>query len=502
MSNRAPPDFAAREVAEVRDRRFVGRLARTGTQSHPSQTLVTVHTQRTSDMQILTTGQRLTLPSPQVQLQLKGAATASVVVTFTVQGRAFGVDLAERPLGELLRIPQAGRLSLDLALLPAEVQTVAVFQRAGASGEVTVSSGPEQYGYGSSAEAGQAGGHLRLVEFYRRDGGWKLYAAGESVSPLEKVDPRLQTLIAQAQASRPAPAASTTTPLDTARPGGTSVSPSPLTLNKQATQANLLSLAKEQAPAMVPVIEQAKLTLQKAGLDTLTFEVVLVLDVSASMTPLFKTGQVQRLVERSLAVAARLDDNGEVPVTLFGTHARGGGTVDLGNISSYVKKMHFDYDGDTRYAPAIRQVISDAAEATWPTLVLFVTDGENSDHQEAEAAMTAASPQPVFFKFLALGSGPFRFLEKLDTMPGRTVDNANFAQIEHLSRTDDAELFRLISEEISDWIPAATKAGILDAHGRPTRWYPAPKGPAPRVEPPKEKLTIGKVVLGILDLFT
>jgi hypothetical protein len=446
-------------------------------------------------MQILQTGQRLSLPSPQLQLQLSGEAASGLIVASDAQARPLMLELAHRPAGQLVRVPQAGQLSLDLASLPATVQTVAVlYGPGGQASEVLLNSGNERYGY----ESPVGDTYTRLMEFYRRDGGWRLYAAGEAVGSLQQVHASLPEMLRQAVqlTEQPAPRAPSappppSQPLNTARPTTASVpsTPSaPLSLNKQAAQAKLLSLAKDQAPAMVPVIEQARLTLQKAGLDTLTFEVVLVLDVSASMTTLFKTGQVQRLVERALAVAARLDDNGEVPVTLFGTSARDGGTIDLSNIQGYVRGMHFNFDGGTIYAPAIRQVVKNAAQSTWPTLVLFVTDGENSDPREAEAAMTQVSSEAVFFKFLALGDGPFRFLEKLDTMPGRAVDNANFAQIRDLARTGDAELFSLISQEISDWIPAATKAGILDAHGRPNRGTrpvpprstpasPAPTGP-------------------------
>ena len=444
-------------------------------------------------MQILQTGQRLSLPSPQLQLQLSGEAASGLIVASDAQARPLILELAHRPAGQLVRVPQAGQLSLDLASLPTTVQSVTVlYGPGGQDSEVLLNSGSERYGY----EAPAGGAYTRLMEFYRRDGGWRLYAAGETVGTLQQLHAGLPEMLRQAmqlsEQSAPRPPAvqaSPSQPLNTARPTPapalTTTPSTPLSLSKQATQAKLLSLAKDQAPAMVPVIEQARLTLQKAGLDTLTFEVVLVLDVSASMTSLFKTGQVQRLVERALAVAARLDDNGEVPVTLFGTSAREGGTVDLTNIQGYIRSMHFDFDGGTIYAPAIRQVVKNAAQATWPTLVLFVTDGENSDPREAEAAMTTASSEAVFFKFLALGGGPFRFLEKLDTMPGRVVDNANFAQIRDLARIGDAELFSLISQEISDWIRAATKAGVLDAHGRPNRGTrpvpprPTPAGPAP-----------------------
>ncbi|ULH16973.1 VWA domain-containing protein (plasmid) [Deinococcus sp. KNUC1210] len=418
-------------------------------------------------MQILQTGQRLTLPDPRLQLQLSGAAANGVIAAFTAQGQPTTVDLAEHPLGDLLSVPQAGQLALDLSRLPAAVQTVTILYAAGAAGEVLLTSGSERYGYEGPATT-QA---VRLMEFYRRDGQWRLYAAGEEVGSFARVHAELPGLLSQAttrmqtlkaQAARPpAPA------VDTVRPP--SPSAPPLTLNKRETQARLLTLAKDQAPGMVPLIEQARLTLEKRGLDVLTFEVKLVLDVSASMMSLFQSGQVQRLVERSLALAARLDDNGEVEVTLFGTHARSGGNVLLSNIQGYVHSMRFQYDGGTKYAPAIREMIAQQRGAQHPLLVLFITDGEAGDQTQATQALRDASHLPIFFKFLALDSGNerFSFLEQLDTMPGRVVDNANFARIQNLSRLPDTTLFELLTEEIDQWLPAAKAAGVLDGRAQP-----------------------------------
>ncbi|GGR28931.1 VWA domain-containing protein [Deinococcus ruber] len=440
-------------------------------------------------MQILQTGQRLTLPDPRLQLQLSGAAATAVVVAFTAQGQPLSVDLAEQPLGELLSVPQAGQLALDLSRVPAAVQTVAILHAAGAAGEVLFSSGSERYGYEGTAGT-QA---VRLMEFYRRDGQWRVYAAGEDVGRFERVHPELPGLFSQAsaraqtlkaQAARP-PAPS---PVNTVRPS--SASTPPLTLSKRETQARLLTLAKDQAPGMVPLIEQARLSLEKRGLDVLTFEVKLVLDVSASMMSLFQSGQVQRLVERSLALAARLDDNGEVEVTLFGTHARSGGNVLLSNIQGYVHSMRFQYDGGTKYAPAIREMIAQQRGAQHPLLVLFITDGEAGDQTQATQALKDASHLPIFFKFLALDSGNerFSFLEQLDTMPGRVVDNANFARIQNLSRLPDATLFELLTEEIDQWLPAAKAAGVLDGRAQPLGGQPggAP-GPGGGPTPPDNR---------------
>ena len=125
-------------------------------------------------MQMLKTGQRLTLFSP--RLQLSGTACAAVAVALDVAGRAVNVDLAEHPLGTLFRGPQAGQLSLDLASLPADVRTVAVFNSSGTSGEIFVTCGAEQHSHESPGDAAQAGTQVRLVKFYRRGGEWKLTA--------------------------------------------------------------------------------------------------------------------------------------------------------------------------------------------------------------------------------------------------------------------------------------------------------------------------------------
>ncbi|MGY2895554.1 VWA domain-containing protein [Deinococcus sp. UYEF24] len=432
-------------------------------------------------MQTLQRGQRLTLPNPRLQLRLSGAAALGLFVAFDARNQPITLETAEQPPGKLVRRLPSGEYGLDLSQLPPEVESVSLLHGGGPESGVTVGDGSDSYRFDTPADR-QSGTMTRLTEFYRRGGQWKLYAAAENVGTLEQLHPALPGLLVQAKAAPITPPATPpavrppNSSLNFDRPRSVSVGPAgppapstPLTLNKQATQAKLLSLAKDQAPGMVPLIEQARLTLEKRGLDALTFEVKLVLDVSASMTNLFQSGQVQRLVERSLALAARLDDNGEVEVTLFGTRARSGGTVLLGNIGSFVQQMHFQYDGGTRYAPAIREMITQQAQAAHPLLVLFITDGEAGDIREATQAIKDASHLPIFFKFLALDSGneSFSFLEQLDTMPGRVVDNANFARIRGLKSMPDPQLFDLLTEEIDQWLPAAKAAGVLDGRARP-----------------------------------
>jgi len=404
-------------------------------------------------------GARFTLPGTPIPFRLTGTALAGVFRSLDASGHQVALDAPEWPISGLL---QGG--TFTLAALPATTTSVHLLCPAGqASLELDLPDGQQRF------TADLSGASL-LAEFYRKDGDWKFAARAEPQGTPED----LTFLLNQARSLH-----------RLLHPGGPGTAPAEgLSLHKQNAQRTLLSLAKQQAPGLVPVIEQARLSLEKAGLDHLTFEVRLVLDKSGSMSGLYHSGQVQRLIERALAVAARLDDDGQVPVTLFNTQVEDKGTVDLSSIGTFVRRMAYQPDGGTDYAPAIREVVQQARDAHWPTLVLFITDGENGDPREAEAAMKDASSEAVFFKFLALGDGPFRFLERLDTMPGRVVDNANFAQIGDLASTSDAELFRLIGQEITDWMRAAGQAGLLDAERRPARRPQSPGGAPPSPTPP------------------
>jgi len=111
-------------------------------------------------MQILQTGQPLSLPSPQLQLQLSGEAASGLGVASDAQARPLILELAHSPAGQLVRVPQAGLLSLNLASLPATVQTVAVlYGPGGQDREVLLGSGSEKYGY----EGPASGAYTRLI---------------------------------------------------------------------------------------------------------------------------------------------------------------------------------------------------------------------------------------------------------------------------------------------------------------------------------------------------
>ncbi len=87
--------------------------------------------------------------------------------------------------------------------------------------------------------------------------------------------------------------------------------------------------------------------------------------------------------------------------------------------------------------------------------MLFVTDGDNHDPPEAEKAIVQASKSPIFWQFVGIGKGKFSFLEKLDTMSGRFIDNANFFALNDIGSISDDELYKRMLTEFPSWLREA-----------------------------------------------
>ena len=101
----------------------------------------------------------------------------------------------------------------------------------------------------------------------------------------------------------------------------------------------------ENTPGMVNLIKAAAVSLEKRGLSEARYRVKLVLDISASMTLEFRSGAVDELVRRALALAARLDDDGQVDVYLFGIQPHRAGQVSLDNVVGFVPGLTISVRG-------------------------------------------------------------------------------------------------------------------------------------------------------------
>jgi len=233
------------------------------------------------------------------------------------------------------------------------------------------------------------------------------------------------------------------------------------------------------------VIQQIAANKNIAGLRA---QVVLVLDRSGSMESLYNSGFVQRLLERLVPVAMQFDDNGEMEMYLFQNncvkHDKNINEKNVdGLINREITERKYSYGG-TAYAPPIQQIVKDYVRhetiekkggffgfgktttntnitSTDPVYVIFITDGENSDRTAAENAIKEASKFGIFFQFVGIGNAKFAFLDQLDTMEGRTVDNANFFQANDLDKLSDEDLYGRLLAEFPEWVQKARQLSII-----------------------------------------
>jgi hypothetical protein len=225
---------------------------------------------------------------------------------------------------------------------------------------------------------------------------------------------------------------------------------------------------QDHAPELVSLVKAAGVSLTKRGLNTEHADVYLVLDHSGSMDDHYAAGDVQHLAEQSLGLAANLDDDGTVPVVFFQSRAYDPMEVRIGSHRGAVDNLRRTGGitwGGTRYAPAMRKVMDAHRGSTTPAFVIFQTDGACTDAADTQLVLREASNLPIFWQFIGFGpqeSGEFAFLRGLDTMRGRTVDNAGFFAVgRNPRRMTDADLYDRLLAEYPTWLAAARAAGIV-----------------------------------------
>jgi hypothetical protein len=217
------------------------------------------------------------------------------------------------------------------------------------------------------------------------------------------------------------------------------------------------------------------------NLEGVVSQIVFALDKSGSMSHLYESKEVQKLTERILPLGMAFDQNQEIDFYIFESgFNKINPNVTPSNISNYVDNYVMKYGyGGTKYAPVIDQIIKDFNPPTSsggflgigskkrynplsvPVYVVMITDGENSDPSEAVTAIQEAAKAGIFFQFIGIGNDRFNFLQKLDTMPGRVIDNANFFQIDNINSKSDQELYQLMLAEYPSFLLKARSQGLI-----------------------------------------
>lgn len=436
----------------------------------------------------LTRGANAPLTGPSLQLAIAGARQGAVdLMVFQLAGTGkvrsdadfIFFNQPHSPEGAV-RLTAADQLSIDLAGVPAAVESLAV---AVALDDSVPGSLAAIAGLGVSV-TGPADQHSApatgltteraavLVEIYRRAGAWKVrnVSAGwtEGLSGLATAHG--VTVDDEPAAPPPAPAAPAAPP-SVAAPAPAAIPPTPPADGVRSVPGEAsLSLVKRQKLDMRKR-EVAKVLLTK-GAQHERARIVLVLDKTGSMADEYAAGIVHRVVERMVPVAIQLDDDGSLECYLYAVTFAKLPDIRIEYLDQWLADfIHMsgthqgiDYrriGGYNDEIPIMTEVLGSLAGRSDPTLVLFFTDGGFSKKKEITKLISQASTQPAFWQFVGIGNNNFGVLTKLDEMTGRTVDNVGFFPVTDIDRIDDAELYRRLLSEFPDWLRAARAAGIL-----------------------------------------
>jgi stress response protein SCP2 len=247
----------------------------------------------------------------------------------------------------------------------------------------------------------------------------------------------------------------------------------PVDLRKRGRLVDMEMRVAATSPQLMSLTKQAAVSLAKRGLDTHTARVALCLDISKSMDDHYRRGRVQALAERVLALGMRFDDDERVDVFLFGSKAYDKGPLALPNVHGYVSRAikPRKLEWSTHYAAAMQLVrwryfgspAPRRAPIAGPTpvYVMFVTDGAPDDADDAVEQIRSSSYEPIFWQFMAVGGGRFPFLESLDNLDGRYLDNADLFSAASPTAIADEQLFELMMAEYPGWLHRARQAGLL-----------------------------------------
>ncbi|MCL7426263.1 VWA domain-containing protein [Streptomyces sp. YS415] len=330
-------------------------------------------------------------------------------------------------------------------------------------------------------------------ELYLRQGKWKFRAVGQGYASglaglatdfgitVDEEETAVATAPPAVSAPPPVPAPPMT-PAPAAPPATPAAPPASPNLTKGEER-----LPVDMRKRLDLRKQQVAVSLEKHGATGITARVILVLDASGSMSFLYSGGVVADVVERMAAVAAQLDDDGEMQAWTFASNPARLPDFRLGELPEWTrlhvrcgemslfgskkrKKGLDDRQVDMRTVGIQNEEQKVIAEvrayvrqnpAQAPTLVLFFSDGGVYRNAQIEKELREAVEEPIFWQFVGLGKSDYGVLQRFDTLPGRRVDNVGFFAVDDISKVPDQELYDRLLSEFPQWTVAARGAGIL-----------------------------------------
>ncbi len=226
-----------------------------------------------------------------------------------------------------------------------------------------------------------------------------------------------------------------------------SATPGKISLEKKLQQG---------APKLVSLAKPLKVVLEKRKLQDCVARVALVLDISGSMNTSYKNGTVQTIVNKTLPLAVQFDDDGELDFWYYGTTCRKMPSVNMNNYESAVpedwKDLRRSLGGSNNEVLVMNDIMNTYKGTKLPVYVLFITDGGVSNSSGISKILKDASKEPVFWQFVGVSGRNYGILEKLDTMQGRYVDNANFFALDDFMKVGNEDLYDRLLNEFPQWL--------------------------------------------------
>ncbi|MGD2181415.1 VWA domain-containing protein [Lusitaniella coriacea] len=255
-----------------------------------------------------------------------------------------------------------------------------------------------------------------------------------------------------------------------------------------------LEKLEKEAPKLIDLAKKADISLKKANLSEHNAKVALCLDISGSMSQLYYSGKIQQFAEKILALGCRFDDDGSIDIFLFGANAHIPGEMTLQNFNNFIGDIQQKYplEGGTYYGKVMKTIrnfyfpqgkggtVNAPVSSNKPIYVMFVTDGATGDESLSEQQLKWSSYEPIFWQFMAIGksnrnvkkggikgffsklaASDFSFLEGLDDLRGRYLDNSDFFSVEDPEAISNQDLYDLLMTEYPNWVKAVQSKGLL-----------------------------------------
>ncbi len=229
----------------------------------------------------------------------------------------------------------------------------------------------------------------------------------------------------------------------------------------------------ESAPKLVSLVKPLKVALEKKNLQETVARVALVMDISGSMYGTYSDGTVQEIVNKIVPLAVQFDDDGELDFWYYGSICR---RMDAVTLQNYENAVPRDWDklmkslGQGNNEPVVMQeVINEYKKSRLPAYIVFISDGGVSREGEIKRLLIESSKMPIFWQFVGIGGtgllsrlfGGYGIFEKLSTLSGRYVDNANFFALDDFKKVDNAELYSRLLNEFPNWLKEIKAKGII-----------------------------------------